>query len=212
AELAQAKHVLSQKETVDAFLLKFSDALRPLGDALEIQRVACRIVRDHFGASRVMYAETVGHEELVEMAFDAEDNAHPHPIRYRIADFGAEVVLELRAGKPTWREDVLADARLSESENSAASAIGVRASANAPLVKNGNLVAMLGVHWKDPHAWSASELELLREVADRTWAATERARAEAALHKSTERLQLALEGAELGAFNADLATSRLECD
>src|SRR5262249_33080950 len=53
AELAQAKHVLSQKETVDAFLLKFSDALRPLGDALEIQRVACRIVRDHFGASRV---------------------------------------------------------------------------------------------------------------------------------------------------------------
>jgi PAS domain S-box-containing protein len=37
-------------------------------------------------------------------------------------------------------------------------------------------------------------------------------RSEAALHKSNERLQLALEGAELGAFSADLATGRFECD
>jgi PAS domain S-box-containing protein len=40
----------------------------------------------------------------------------------------------------------------------------------------------------------------------------ERRRNEAALHKSNDRLQLALEGAELGAFSADFATGRFECD
>jgi PAS domain S-box-containing protein len=41
---------------------------------------------------------------------------------------------------------------------------------------------------------------------------SERRQSEAALQKGKERLQLALDGAELGAFSADLATGRLECD
>jgi PAS domain-containing protein len=40
----------------------------------------------------------------------------------------------------------------------------------------------------------------------------ERRRSVAELKQSRERLQLALDGAELGAFSADLATGRLECD
>jgi PAS domain S-box-containing protein len=41
---------------------------------------------------------------------------------------------------------------------------------------------------------------------------SERRRSETELRQSKERLQLALDGAELGAFSADLATGRLECD
>jgi PAS domain S-box-containing protein len=41
---------------------------------------------------------------------------------------------------------------------------------------------------------------------------SERRRSEAALAKSKERLLLALDGAELGTFSADLITGRLECD
>jgi PAS domain S-box-containing protein len=40
----------------------------------------------------------------------------------------------------------------------------------------------------------------------------ERRRTEQALRESSERLQLALDGAELGAFSSDIATGRLECD
>ena len=40
----------------------------------------------------------------------------------------------------------------------------------------------------------------------------ERRRSEAALKQSAERLQLALDGAELGAFSADLVTGQFECD
>jgi PAS domain S-box-containing protein len=41
---------------------------------------------------------------------------------------------------------------------------------------------------------------------------SERRRSEAALKSSKERLRLVLDGAELGAFSADLITGRLECD
>jgi PAS domain S-box-containing protein len=41
---------------------------------------------------------------------------------------------------------------------------------------------------------------------------TERSRIEEALRESNERLQLALDGAELGTFSSDIATGRLECD
>ena len=40
----------------------------------------------------------------------------------------------------------------------------------------------------------------------------ERRQSEAALKQSTERLQLALDGAALGTFNVEIATGRLECD
>jgi two-component sensor histidine kinase/PAS domain-containing protein len=40
----------------------------------------------------------------------------------------------------------------------------------------------------------------------------ERRRSEDALRESHERLQLALDGAQLGAFSSDIATGRLECD
>ena len=49
---------------------------------------------------------------------------------------------------------------------------------------------MFGAHRKDAHVCPASELALLQEVAERTWAAAERARAEATLRESEERLRL----------------------
>jgi PAS domain S-box-containing protein len=65
---------------------------------------------------------------------------------------------------------------------------------------------MLGVCWKDRHTWSARESELLKEVAERTWAATERARAEAALRESEERLRLVQLRTGVGIWDQDLRT------
>jgi GAF domain-containing protein len=49
-----------------------------------------------------------------------------------------------------------------------------------------------------PRVWSAEAIALIGEVAERTWAALERARAEQALRRSEQRLRMAMEAAELG--------------
>ena len=56
-----------------------------------------------------------------------------------------------------------------------------------PLVKDGRLVAALCVSRGASRAWAPHEIELVRETAERTWEAVERARAEEALRQSEER-------------------------
>ena len=58
-----------------------------------------------------------------------------------------------------------------------------------PLVKDGRLVAALCVSLNVARAWEPHAIELVRETAERTWAAVERARAEEALRQSEERLR-----------------------
>jgi PAS domain S-box-containing protein len=54
----------------------------------------------------------------------------------------------------------------------------------APLVKNGQLIAVLLLADTSPRKWSDEEIALLKEVAERLWATTERAHVEAVLRES----------------------------
>ena len=58
-----------------------------------------------------------------------------------------------------------------------------------PLVKAGRLVAVLSLHHATPRHWTPAQVGLAEEVAERTWAAVERARAEEALRQSEASLQ-----------------------
>jgi signal transduction histidine kinase len=89
------------------------------------------------------------------------------------------MMAELRAG----RTIVLPDTGSEPSAIQGDSFIAV------PLVKDGRLVAALCVSPDASRAWAPHEIELVRETAERTWAAVERARAEEALRQSEERLR-----------------------
>src|SRR3712207_1787404 len=65
----------------------------------------------------------------------------------------------------------------------------VRAAIGVPLVKGGRLAAVFFLHFPVAHQWPAHEVALVEETAERTWAAVERARAEAALRESEERFR-----------------------
>ena len=56
-----------------------------------------------------------------------------------------------------------------------------------PLIKGGRFVVAVGVHQDVPRDWTAQEVRLVEETAERTWAAVERARAEDALRESEEK-------------------------
>jgi preprotein translocase subunit SecD len=99
---------------------------------------------------------------------------------------------ELRAGRTVRVDDTAADPLTAGPIQQAAyAAIGTRAFIDAPLIKTGRLAAILYVLNDSPRAWTNSEVALVEEVAGRTWAAVERACAEAALRES-ERLLRAI--------------------
>ncbi|RZJ78044.1 MAG: PAS domain S-box protein, partial [Brevundimonas sp.] len=59
----------------------------------------------------------------------------------------------------------------------------------APLIRAGELRAFLYAHSSEVRQWSDEDVALLEEVADRTWAEVERARAEAEVRESEQRFR-----------------------
>jgi GAF domain-containing protein len=63
------------------------------------------------------------------------------------------------------------------------------------LFKGGRMVAAFGANHVAPRIWTASEIELVRDVGERTWDAVERTRAEAGLREREQRLPRRIWGA-----------------
>ena len=74
------------------------------------------------------------------------------------------------------------------------------------------MVAAFGANHVTPRAWTSSEVELVRDVAERTWDAVERTRAEAALRQQKQRLRVALEASAGGSWTWVAATNQVDWD
>ena len=168
----------------DAFRVVLADALRPLADPLAIQAVAASLLGAHLGVSRAFYAEGEPDGEHVVIHRDYTNGAASAAGRYALDDFGRAVGETLRAGGTLAVDDVTTDPGLSDAERASYASIDVRAHATVALVKGGQLVALLGFHHNAPRAWAPHEIALVEETAERTWAAVERARAEAQIRSS----------------------------
>ena len=70
-----------------------------------------------------------------------------------------------------------------------AAEIGARAIIDVPIIRNGRRHAGMYVNHATVRNWTKTDVALVREVADQTWDAVERARAEAALRELNETLE-----------------------
>jgi PAS domain S-box-containing protein len=193
-ERKRAEESLRDSQERQAFLLKLSDAMRPLNDPSEIIATAAAAIGTQLGADQVIYAESDFSGEYVTIEREWNNGAIPsNARRHRLDEFGPGFIADLRRGRTTAIADISLDPRTSSSAALATFAqASIQALLNVPLIKDGRLVAVLGAHKHVPHAWRPQDLALLEEVAERTWGAVERARAEAALRASEERLRKAL--------------------
>ena len=89
--------------------------------------------------------------------------------------------------------DVQTDPRFTEVERLRMQSRQIAAFIGVTLLKGGRVVAAFGVNHAMARIWSPMEVELVRDVAERTWDAVERTRAEAALREREHRLRLALD-------------------
>lgn len=199
-----------RSEERQAYLIRLSDTLRPLSDPVEVQAEASRVLGEHLGANRVVYFEIRGDEYVIECDYTAGVQALAG--RYPIAAFGPGLLANLLEGRTVIEADATTVPARSASEQAAFAAIQVRGHVDVPLVKVGRFVAGMTVHVSVRRAWTRQDVALIEETAERTWAAVERVRAEAALRTSEKGRRLALDAAELGSFNIDPATRTLTSD
>jgi signal transduction histidine kinase len=168
-----------------AFIVRLVDALRPLADPAAVQAKAAQLLGVYLGVNRASYSEIDGDVAVVRGRY--VDGVAPLPERLSLAAFGDILVGESRRGRMVAIDDVRTDPRVSAAVRAAFDAIEMRAVVSVVLIKNGKWVAGFGVDSVKPRAWTAEERELIREVAERTWAAAEQVRAEAALRESVAR-------------------------
>ena len=171
-EQRKAEAELRANEERLAFLLRLNDALRPLSEPGEVQATAARLLAQQLGATRVGYAEFDGGEYKIvrEHIQDVAPLAGESPG----ITLSEELRAALRRGETVVVNDVQTDPRLSDHHRATMQARQIAAFVGTALFKGGRMVAAFGANHVTPRAWTSLEVELVRDVAERTWDAVER--------------------------------------
>ena len=103
-------------------------------------------------------------------------------------DYGS-FIDSLKRGEFTVINDVRADPRTAGSAADALEGKNTRSFVNAPVLEQGRLVAVFFVNHDEVRNWNEGDLGLIKEFAERTRIAVERARGEHALRDSEARLR-----------------------
>ncbi|MGY3409606.1 GAF domain-containing protein [Bradyrhizobium sp. GM5.1] len=118
----------------------------------------------------------------------------------RFRDYGSYIE-DLKRGETVICADAEKDPRVGDRAE-ALEAISARALVNMPISEADGVVALLYLNNAGPREWSPEELELIRDVAERTRTAVERRRAETAVRENEARLLF------LDALNKETARTR----
>ncbi len=179
------------------FIIEIDEAVRPLETPQEITLTLARLLGEHLGADRCAYAEVEADEDHFFIPGDyTRGDTHSIVGRYRMADFGAEVLRLMRENQTYVVHDVNTDPQVSEADLAAYRLTSIQAVICVPLHKNGRYSACMAVHQKVPREWLPEEIELVSFVANRFWESIERARVLKSLHESLDREQEARQIAE----------------
>jgi PAS domain S-box-containing protein len=115
-------------------------------------------------------------------------------------------------GESVFAEDI-ADDPLWVDYRELAMTHGLRACWSTPIrAVNGRVLGTFALYYREVRGPTQQDLESIALIAHTVALAIERHLSEQALRESRERLQLALDGAELGVWSVDLESGRLESD
>jgi PAS domain S-box-containing protein len=209
-EHRRAEAELRAREERLAFLLRLNDALRPLDDPAAVQETAARLLGEHLGVGRVGYLEVEGSEYVIRCEYT--HGVLPLAERGLLATFGGALRDAYGRGETVVVNDVNSDPRLTEAERVRMAGRQMVSFVGVTLIKGGRVVAAFTASHPAPRDWTMAETSLVRDVAERTWEAAERTRAEAAVREQEYRLRLALDASAGGSWTWIVATNEVHWD
>ncbi|KQP83211.1 PAS domain S-box protein [Methylobacterium sp. Leaf117] len=157
--------------------------LRDLDDTAEIAFAASEILGTTLGVSRAGYGtiDPVAETIVIERDWNAPGiRSLAGTLQFR--DYGSYIE-DLKRGETVICVDADHDPRTAAGAE-ALKAISAQSFVNMPLTEHGGFVALLYLNHATARSWSPDELAFIRNVAERTRAATERSRATAARRAS----------------------------
>ncbi|SCY30575.1 HWE histidine kinase domain-containing protein [Microvirga guangxiensis] len=168
-----------ENEVRESFLLNLSDQIRELVRPDDILMTVAEALGKHLGVTRVGYGEIDHATMMLTTLVDWRAEGMPYMAgRHPLTPFGSFVCEEMRAGRMIVIDDALSDPRVADNVDVFV-ALQTIGNITVSLVKEGKLRATLYLHNVTKRLWSQSEIELCRDVAERTWSAVERARSDA---------------------------------
>jgi PAS domain S-box-containing protein len=187
-ERVRAERQLREAEARLRFLDTLGKETANSPDADEILSTTTRMVGEYLGVSSCAYADMDPDEDGFTIRGDwAAPGSRSIVGHYSLADFGQLAVKNLSAGLPLIISDNLTE--IAPHEAATFQNIGITATICMPLVKEGRLTALMAVHHRVARRWKASELALLSEVTERSWAHIERVRSEAEVRLGEQRFR-----------------------
>lgn len=192
----QAEERLRLAAAAETFRLELADALAPLNSPVAIQEIVTRTARLHFGADRCYYCEIENGQVIIRR--DAAAEGLPSVAgTYPLTDF-ALLQAVIDAGRPFIVHDVRQDPTVDENLRQLCVQLQVISYLDVPVMKNGQPAGVLCLVQSHPRDWTAADTALAAEVAERTWAAVERARVEEALRDSEATLAAVFDALPVG--------------
>lgn len=190
-ERKRAEEIAHKQAIRQAFQLALADRIRPLVDSEEVIAAASELLGKHLGAKRVFYGEVDEAGEQLVLNRDWTDGTFSSmaDMQLRLDDYGSLVIDVLRAGEVLAVDDITTHEQTAPQKD-VYLATGIRSVLGIPLIKNGRLRAVLGIHDSNARHWTSDDILLAQDVVDRTWFAAESVRAQTELRAERDQSQL----------------------
>jgi PAS domain S-box-containing protein len=184
----EAERRLLERNHRLTFFDTLSEAIKGQTSPTDIMGTTAKLLGEHMGASVVAYADMEADEDQFTIRGDwAAPGSTSIVGSYSLAAFGPTAVSHLKAGEAFITRDTLAE--LGPDEGKALLDLGLGATVCMPFVRGGRLTALMAVHQKEPRSWTDSDLSLITEATERSWAHVVRVRSEAILRESEDRFR-----------------------
>ncbi len=177
-------------------LVRVSELIRTLYDPYELSYAVAETVGTHLNVRRCLFNETDLDRDLEIIHRDYCNGVESVAGEHRISDYSSITTSEMGRGNTVINYDSKLDPRTAAFFAKSYEPTGERAYVAVPLMREGRWVASFWASDDQPRQWSKEEVSLLQTVAERTWTAVEKLRAEAEREQLLQREQEARDAAE----------------